>query len=271
MNILVFALVLVGAINAPAQSVDTRVGARHAGMGYASFTVFDEASFFNNIGAIGRLEAPAVFFAYEVVADLPGANRTAAAVVWPTAIGTFAGGVFRFGDDIYSEQILSLAFSNRIGATSLGIKANIVQYRAAGFETKNAITIDFGGLTQITPKVYVGAGIFNVTQSSIEADEVLPVSLVAAIAYQDDNRITLALEVEKKLGSPLRFKGCVEYGIAKKLLFRSGFNMNPVVLFVGLGARTRRANYDYCSSISYTLGFAHQASVAYRLAIPRNK
>lgn len=240
-------------------------------MGYASFTLYDEAALFNNVGAMARMETPSAFFCYEVAADLPGANRTAAALSVPTRIGTVAFGAFRFGNDVYSEQFLSTGFSHRLGATSLGAKLNFVQYLANGFETRTTLTVDFGGLTQLTPEVSVGAGIFNVTQSSIVDDEVLPVILVAAVGYQPDNRIHLIAEVEKQLGSPLRIKGSMEYDVAGKVFFRSGFNMNPMALFVGLGAHTRRTNFDFGTKFSYVLGFAHQASATYRLASSKAK
>ncbi len=271
MHTLIFGFILLSTIPCAGQSIGTRIGARHAGMGYASFTLYDEAALFNNVGAIARIDEPSAFFCYEVAADLPGANRTAAALTAPTGIGTIAFGVFRFGDDVYSEHFISAGFSHQLGATSLGAKVNYVQYLAHGFETRTAVTVDFGGLTQLTPEVYVGAGIFNLTQSRIAEDEQLPVILVAAVGYQPDSRLHLTAEVEKQLGSPLRIKGSMEYGVAGKVFFRSGFNINPMALFFGIGAHTRRANFDFNTKFSYVLGFAHQASATYRLVNSRGK
>ncbi len=265
MYILVSCFILFTIMSCHAQSVNTRIGAPHAGIGYASFTLHDEAALFNNVGAMARLESPTLFFSYEVATELPGANRTAAAISWPTSLGTLAIGAFRFGDEFYNEQFLSAGFSNRLGATSLGAKINFVQYRTNAVETITAFTVDFGGLTQLTPELQVGAGIFNLTQSSLVEGEVLPVILVAAIGYEPDQRLLLAAELEKQLGSPLRIKGGVTYVIAKKIFFRSGFNLNPVMLFGGLGAKTRRTNIDYTISYNSSLGFAHQASAGYRL------
>ncbi|MCX8490924.1 MAG: hypothetical protein ORN54_07640, partial [Cyclobacteriaceae bacterium] len=55
------------------QSVSTLMGARQAGMGYASSTTTDEWSLFNNIGALGKIKQPSAAFAYEAVPALVGA------------------------------------------------------------------------------------------------------------------------------------------------------------------------------------------------------
>ena len=153
------------ALTCEAQSVSTRMGARHAGSGYATFTVSDEAAIFNNVAGLAGIRNPVTLFCQEVAANLPGANRVAATFALPTRAGTWAIGAFRFGDKLYSEQLLSLGFANRIGSTALGVKFNYVQYRADAFGTTSTLTCDFAGIAEITPGLFVGAGIFNLTQS----------------------------------------------------------------------------------------------------------
>jgi hypothetical protein len=233
-------------------------------MGYAGFSVSDEASLFNNVAGLAQLEAPAFFFGCEVAPQLPGANRTFASFALPTSGGTLGIGMFRFGDDVYNEQLLGLGFGHRLGSTSLGVRLNYVQYRARGFSTHHATTIDFGGVTQITEKVRASAGIFNLTQASIAFNEPLPITLVAALAVQLDKQMLVVTEVEKKLGAQLRIKGGMEYGVASKVFFRFGFNTNPLALFTGVGAKTRKINIDYAISYSQFIGFIHQATAAYR-------
>ena len=258
-------MILMISISISAQSVSTRSGARHAAMGYSSFSVADEACLFNNVAGLALLETPALFFDYEIVPQLPGGNRTSASLALPTSAGTLGVGAFRFGDDVYSEQLLSFGFGHRLGSTSLGARLNYVQYRASGYDTHHATTFDFGGITQINEKIRVSAGIFNLTQSSIAENEPLPITLVAALAVQLDKQMLLVTEVEKKLGTLLRIKGGIEYGLASKVFFRFGFNTNPIALFTGVGTRTRKIDIDYALSYSQPIGFTHQASGTYRL------
>lgn len=271
MHILVPILVLGSVLYSKAQSVSTRLGGRAAAMGYASFSAADASAFFNNVGALAHIAQSTVHFCYEAATQIPGANRTGVALSLATPVGTAAIGIFRFGDPLYNEQILSVAFGNRIGITSLGSKINYVQYQADGFGTRSAVTIDLGGLTQITKQVSVGAGIFNITQSNISDDEELPVILVAALGFQPNQQFLLAIEIEKRAASPAAFKTGVEYSIYKKLFIRTGFNLNPTAVCGGIGAKTNRISIDYAMKFSYTLGFTHQASASLQLKPPHKK
>jgi hypothetical protein len=148
---------------------------------------------------------------------------------------------------------------------------NFVQYKTDGFDTRSTATLDVGGLTRLTPDWYVAAGIFNVTQASIAEDEVLPVTLVAAMGWHPEGGPLLTAEVEKRVGFPLRVKGGAEFGIKKKIFLRSGFSLNPVLLSGGIGAKTRRLNLDFSTSYSEALSFFHQASATYRLRNPKDQ
>ncbi len=246
------------------QSVNTRLGARAAALGYASFALTDEATFFNNPGASAWNSVANGFFSYEVAASLPGANRTAAGILIPVGSGCLGAGLFRFGDDLYSEQFLGAGFSHRLGNTSLGAKVQYVQYNAHGYETRTAVTLDVGGLIKITPEWSIGAGISNVTQTFIASEEPLPMIFSAALAWQAPRGPLITSEVEKQLGNPLRIKGGIEVPLYQKLFMRTGFGLNPVTLSLGLGAKTRRSSFDFSTTYHPSIGFFNQASAAYR-------
>ncbi|MDZ4714665.1 MAG: hypothetical protein SH819_04270 [Cytophagales bacterium] len=268
-----FLIVLLGvcAVSCQGQSVNTRLGARAAAMGYATFAVADETSVFNNVGSLARVPQSGLIFCYESAAELPGANRTGAGITIRKAASAIALGFFRFGDPVYHEQLVSAAYGNRIGNTSLGVKVNYVQYRADGFGTRSTVTADVGGLTQITPQLAVGAGVYNITQSAIAENEELPVILVAAIGFQPTPLLLLVAEAEKRLGSPLTVKGGAEVAIYKKIFVRTGFNLNPTSLHTGIGAKTHRISIDYAIRFSHLLGFAQHASASVRLHSGKGK
>lgn len=245
------------------QSVSTRMGARPAALGNASLCLRDEAVLFNNVGALAWLDNPSVFFAHEVTPTLVGADRVAASIQVPTAMGVLAAGAFRFGDKLYSEQMLIAGYGHRIGSTSLGIKTSIVQYRADGYETRSAMTVDAGGLTRLTPTWTVAASLCNLTQASM-AGETLPVILSVSTSWHSD-RLLVAAEVEKRLGTPVQIKGCLELALGQKLFVRTGFGLHPVRLSFGIGARSRRLSVDFSTAYQRSFEFIYQASSAYRL------
>ena len=248
-----------------AQSVSTLMGARAAGMGYASSVLADEMALFNNPGAIAKVPKPSIYFAYEVNPVLTGANRTSAGFSIPTRFGVGGLGLFRFGDNLYSEQIISAGFSNKLGLASLGAKINYVQYRSESFGTKSVVAMDFGGLVQITSQISVGAYISNLTQSKISSDEYLPVKLVAGLGFKPNEQFFFSTEIEKDIDNNATWRSGAEYTIYKKVFVRTGFNLNPAAAFFGLGAQARKVKVDYAIKLATTLGTSHQASATYQL------
>lgn len=247
------------------QSTATLMGARAAGMGYASSGLTDEWAFFNNVGGIGKLKTTGAAFAYELKPALTGANRMAASLLSPVKWGTAGVGIFRFGDDLYNEHLLSLAFGNTIGNTSLGIKTNYIQYRAEGFGTHSAMSIDFGGITQLTQHLSIGAYITNLTQSKLNngTSERLPTKLVAGFTFRLTDYLLLATELEKDLIYQATWRSGVEYTLYKKIFFRTGFNLNPNAAFFGIGAQKENFKLDYAIRFNQLTGTAHQASAVY--------
>ncbi len=253
------------------QSVSTLLGARSAGMGYASVVLQDESSLFNNIGAIAEVDKTSSFFAFEARPALPGSNRTGAGILAPCRAGVFAIGLFRFGDDLYHEQMVRCAYGNKLGIASLGGSLQYVQYSAGTFGRKGAFTVDFGGRAQITPQVSVGAYIVNVSQSRLSEQETLPVKLVAGIGFRPDERFLVITEVVKDLSYAATWKTGVEYVIHKKVFVRSGFNLNPNAAFFGLGAKTTRLKADYSIALNTMLGDAHQVSASFQFEHNKKK
>ena len=212
------------------------MGARAAGISYASAVLNDEWSLFNNAGGLASINKPNAAFAVDVHPNLAGANRVAAIFSLPVKIGVAGAGFFRFGDNLYSEQIISAGYGNRFGIASLGLKVNYVQYRAEGFGTKSVATINAGGIADLTPQLSVGAYITNINQPKVSGkNEHLPTKLAAGLSFKPTEKLLLVTEIEKDLAYDPTWKGGLEYIIHKKLFLRTGFNLKPNASFFGIG------------------------------------
>ena len=258
-------LLLLGR-NGSAQSVSTLMGGRAAGLAYASSTLHDEWSLLNNVGGLSKVNQPSASFAYDLRTGLTGANRMAAVMTAPVKVGVAAFGLFRFGDDLYNEQVITLGYGNQFGMASLGLKVNYVQYRAEGFGTRHAVSLNFGGLAQLTPQITVGAYIVNLNQPKLSTldKEQLPTKLVAGLAFQPNAKLSLLTEIEKDLEYDPTIKGGMEYAVNKKVNVRTGFNLHPNAAFFGLGFLIRKLKIDYALQYNNTLSASHQASAVYR-------
>ena len=264
--LLLFLLCITQLVNA--QSASTLIGAKQAGMGYASSALSDEWVVFNNIGGLGNVESQSAAFAYEITPSLEGGNRIAAVFNSPLNWGTVGFGAFRFGDEIYSEHVLSAGVGNHFGITSLGAKVNYIQYRATGFGTRSAFSFDFGGITQLTPELSIGAYITNLTQSSLSTSDGnrLPTKLTVGLGIRPSEKVFITTEIEKDLDYKPTWRTGLEYVILKSLFFRTGYNFNPQSAFFGLGTKKKNLKIDYAIRFNQPLGAIHQASASYRIS-----
>lgn len=242
------------------------MGARAAGMGYASSGLTDEWSLFNNPGSLGSLDQVSTAFAYETKARLRNANRMAVVLNAPLSWGVMALGAFRFGDDLYNEQVISTGAANKFGIASLGAKVNYIQYCAEGFGVSYGFSIDFGGLAQLTEQLSIGAYITNLTQAKIHSyttSEELPTRLTAGVTFKPSSYILLSTELDKDIDYDPVWRTGFEYFYKKKFSMRTGFNIHPQAVYMGLGGKRKKLQFDYAVHFSELIGAAHQASASY--------
>lgn len=259
-------ILLALAVPGWAQSVSTLMGARGAALGYATAASFDEWSIFNNPAGLAAVRQSTASFALEAVPALPGANRTGAAFTQPFSAGAGSVAVFRFGDQLYSEQLLSVGYGHQIGNTALGVRLSHIQYRASGFETRHALGVTAGGITQLLPTLWIGAYAININMPTIgETQEKIPTLLLAGLRYQPTERTTLATEVEKDVERDLIWKSGIEYNVHPKIYARSGFWTSPSALFLGVGFTPHRLRVDYALHHSWVLGTRHMLSATYSI------
>jgi hypothetical protein len=259
-------LLLLAAFLSRAQSSSPLIGGRVMGLGYASACLKDEWAVFNNVAGLSEVKQSSAVFTYEAHPSFPSFNRMATAFAMPLGPGVAAVGVYRFGDELYNEQILSAAFANKLGIASLGAKINYIQYHTEGFGSARAIALSFGGIAQLTPVFSVGAHITNLNQPTLgkQTGEKLPTFLILGLGFRISDKIFITTEAEKDLSNPLLWKNGLEYLCNKKFSARTGFNLHPQAGFVGLGWKNGKFLLDYSFQYNLNLGACHQASVGYQ-------
>lgn len=241
------------------------MGARAEGMGNASSCNGDVWSMTNNIAGLARTQGAAAGFSYHAIPSAPFFNRMAAVFALPVKPGVAGIGVYRFGDDLYNEQVLSAGFANTFGLASLGVRLNYLQYQTQGVGTTSVLTVSFGGIATITPQLLFGAHILNINQPVIDesTEERAPTKLHAAVSFVPSGKLTVTAEVEKDLRYRAMLKAGIEYEAFKKLAFRTGFNLHPEAGYFGLGFKLRKFGLDYALQLNHAFGLTHQATVTY--------
>jgi hypothetical protein len=248
-----------------AQMLNHEFGARSKSLGHANSTLTDEWSIYNNTGGISGVDDGVAFFGYEKIQNIDGFDKVAAGAIQPTKFGNVGLALFKFGDELYSEQSFSIAYGNKVGFVRLGIKANYFQMRIDELGSANSLSFDMGGIVELVPKLNFGAYISNFTLARLSNPEhsELPVFMKLGLAYVPVSELSLYLDIYKDVANEAIVRSALEYALESKFYLRTGVNTHPLTAHFGGGVVLKRFKVDYAFSNNDFLGATHQASISF--------
>ncbi|WP_370089612.1 hypothetical protein [Ekhidna sp.] len=265
MKFVFFSSLLLLAHLVSAQDGKYNLGGRSAGMAGASLTLGDEYSLFNNIGGLGRVENHSAFAAYQNRFGVTEFQVVGAGAVYHSDIGNAGVGFYKFGDDLYSEQRVHLAFGNKIQMVSLALGVDLLQYNISTIGTNRALAIQFGGIAEINKQLRFGMHIFNLNQAQLDTEtaDKIPTIMKGGLSYRPSDELMINLEVEKDLDFDEVFKAGIEYQVVENVFVRTGISTEPFLGAFGVGFHPKNLKFDYAYSNDSRLGSIHEISVAY--------
>lgn len=235
------------------------VGARQAAMGNTSVTFTDVFSvFYNQAGLAGISTVTAGVYAENrfLLKDL---SMFGAAVALPTKSGTFGLGLTYFGNNLYNDRLLNLAYGRKLFKTlSVGVELDYIAVSIADYGTAHAFTFGLGVQYAVIPQLLVGAQVHNPLRrqfTDFEADR-LPSVISTGFAYLPSKKVTICAEAEKNIDKPLMMKAGIEYNIIEKLSLRAGISTEPVQSSFGIGLNLGAIRIDIANSFHPTLGYS---------------
>jgi hypothetical protein len=241
------------------------VGARANGLAYASSCLDDEWAIFNNPAGAAKAKNHIAASCIDIVPGFPAWNRYAGVFNMPLAKGGLSLGVLKSGDQLFSQQMLSIGYANKFGITSLGISAQLIQYDAEGFGTRSVPSFSIGGITELYPWLTVGACIVNLIQPEVTEGEKIPAVLIAGAGFKVSEKVSAFTEVEKHISAGPLVKAAAEYRFSNNFVLRTGFHPDPSAGFFGFGFRRNRLLLDYAFTYIPSIGTRHQTGVAYKI------
>lgn len=237
-------------------------GARSKGIGNAHVTLSDGWSVVNNIGALGSLLETQAFFSYDHRLGLNELTTLAAGMALINDWGNLGVNVSSYGGVLFNQQNIGLGFSNKLGIASFGIKVNYFQTNIEGFGRTASPILEIGGVAELTPQLFFGAHIYNLTRSKLSklSDDYLPMTVKMGISYRPSDLLMVNMEAEKEILLDPIYKAGLEYNLKNRIWGRAGFNTQPNNLFFGIGFRPRKYQIDYAMGQNYRVGFSHHFS-----------
>ncbi|HSF52507.1 MAG TPA: hypothetical protein VLA71_02090 [Algoriphagus sp.] len=257
----------VGTTQAQTDPVTQAHGARSQGMGNLKVYLPDSWTYFNNIGALDRLEETEISAGFDHRFGLQELSTVDLALGWKNDFGTIGFGVSRFGGKLFNQQLIGLGFSNTLGIVSLGAKIDWFQTQIEGFGTGNAMIFSLGGVAELGPDFFLGANFSNLNRAKISqnSEQRLPTAIQLGISYLPGESVKILAEIEKDIELEPLFKAGIEYQLKEWIVLRTGISSNPGRLSFGLGLRKEQFGFDYAYGQNTALGRTHHLSLVLKL------
>lgn len=242
-------------------------GARSQGMGSIKSFLPDSWTYFNNIGALDRIEETQISAGFDSRFGIPELSSVDLALGWKNDFGTIGLGVSRFGGKLFNQQLLGIGFSNTLGIVSIGAKIDWFQTNIEGFGTGNAFLVSLGGVAELGPRFFLAANFSNLNRAKLSqnSEQRLPTVVQMGISYLPSEGVRILAEIEKDIELNPIFKAGMEYQLNKWILLRTGISSNPARISFGLGLRKERFGFDYAYGQNTALGRTHHLSLGLKL------
>ena len=261
---ILFSVSFLVSVSLQGQNGVIQTGAKPESLGNSYTAIFDSWSIFHNPAGVAETKNTTGLFSYANKFNVEGLNTLSAAFLKDLGKGKLGLSVFRFGDQLFSEQALSGTYSHSIGITSLGIRVNYFEYSSEISRTRPLITIDFGGISRLTENLNFGAYIRNINQAKLtNVPTAAPIILNVGFSYLPTEKLVINAEVEKDIDFDPGFRMGLEYGFLPKFKSRVGILTEPFTNYFGLGFNTTKLTIDYALTRNNVLGYSHQTSLSY--------
>lgn len=247
------------------------MGARSWGIGNATVAIADKQSVFNNPAGLGFLTDNFISTSYHNRYTLAGLSTFSLGANYNNKFANIGFDLERFGDKLYHEDKLGLAFAKSTSRVSLGIKVSYLQAVIEGYAAKRTVVTQFGVMAKLSSTLQVGFCAYNLTSARLFISQRVPTVLRLGLSYQPTKQLLLVGEAEKDIALPVLFKAGLEYQIVKNFYLRTGISPKASNFHFGIGFQAKQFIFDYAASNHAVLGFSHHLTLAWQLGKTQQK
>jgi predicted secreted protein len=241
------------------------IGARAIAIGQAAASIKDVYSIFNNVAGITEINSITGFTAYHIPYSILSIRDVAAGLLYPYKQFKLGISAYDFGNDSYNQTNIGIAVAHKIKNISLGLKINYQETSISELNAKRRLVLEFGGITEFTKHLHLGAHLYNVNQASIgENPNAIPVVMKVGVSLLPTETLRIFIETEKSGTYQPYVKAGVEYVIHKTLALRTGIRTNDYSSFYGIGWKQPSFTFDFAISYHSYLGVSQSLSLTYQ-------
>ena len=250
----------------------TTNNARSVGLGNTAVVLSDSWSVVNNPAGLAKVtHGSQLLLSYHNQYINLGIHDGIIGVLLPIKHFTPAVSISFFGDELLSENRISLAAGHQIGMAQLGLRLNYHQVQVQGYGSTQAVSLDMGGIFELSNHVLLGIAITNLTQSKFSTEGLsrVPSSVALGISYLPNKNLILNVQVDKTLKEAMDMRFGLEYVITPIFTFRTGLSAQQPAAYLGIGLDLSPFLIDLASQYQNSLGFSGGFSVG--IQILKNK
>jgi hypothetical protein len=239
------------------------ISGKSAAMANASATITDIWSIYHNQAGLGYLENISIG-AFHQSGYVKEQNLQGIAFAYPTKTGTIAASYSYYGYSEYSEMQAGLAFGrNFTKYFSIGIQINYLQTHISGnYGNTNSVNFEVGILSQPIDNLFIGAHIYNPSQSEI-GEEKIPTIFNLGASYMFSEKVLFAIGTEKDLEHDAIFKTGIDYRLIDFVSIQAGISTNPSKYSFGIGFHYKTIDAHVGFLKHQTLGFTPSFTLSY--------
>jgi len=253
-----------------AQSANTPVSARYAGMATTGVVLSDAGSGFHNQAGLAYLPDFSLSVHYENHFIIPENSIKALTAGIPVMKGTVGLNYSLFGYTKYFESRTGLAFGKPFGNRfAAGIQINYLMiHQPSGYGNMHAVVPEGGILAQPLDGFYIGFHIFNPVRQHFPQshEQKIPSVLQIGIGYRIIDNVFLSVEAEKESEEKQVIKAGFEYEMIRNFNLRLGVSTAEISRYAfGIGYAFKRINLDFALSHHPWLGFTPYTTLGYTM------
>ena len=268
-NIFSFLIFISFVLIAKAGNENFSIGARSAGMGSASVSLYDVWSAQQNQAGLGFVRDYSAGVYYENRFLLKELSIRGGVAAVPVKGGTFGLCITNFGYTEYSENKYCLSFAKSFGnILSAGIAMDYLTTKIAeGYGTKGVFAAEMGIQAKPIKGLTIGFHIYNPTRTKLVNydNESIPTIMRLGADYSFSDKVILAIETDKDISQRANFKAGIEYKAVKEFYLRIGITTNPTLSSFGFGLNLKNIKIDFSATYHQVLGFSSQLGLTYSI------
>ncbi|MFT5859398.1 MAG: hypothetical protein ACI865_001499 [Flavobacteriaceae bacterium] len=246
------------------------MGARSMSMANASTTLNDVWGFHHNPAALADIETVTAGVSYENRFLLRELQSQGFAVAIPLSVGVLSVGGQTYGYSQYRSYKGGLGYSMQLAEKLYaGVQLNYLGLQLPdNYGSKSSLSAEAGIYAKFTDNWKIGFSVYNMGRAKLADFEDDRFSTVMRIgtAYTFSEKVIVAVDLEKNLDYPLRFKMGVEYEVVDNFFLRGGMATNPVELTFGFGYKLRQIQLGIGSAYHQTLGWSPHFALIFQSA-----